>query len=498
LPRDNTCKGGIRISFLNPPFLKKYSRSQRSPAVTKSGTIYYPLWLASATGYAEIHGHQVDLIDAPAAGLESEAVLARVRDFAPRLLVVDTSTASLANDVNFCETVKRVFPQVMILLVGTHVSALPEESLRLCRQVDGVAIGEYEVTVRELADTLANGGTMRNVTGLCLWEGPEPYRTAPRGFLSDLDSLPMVSRMYRRFLRPEHYFNPNALFPMVTITTSRGCPHRCIFCVYPQTMMGHGLRLHSVARVVDELEYIAGAFPEVRSVFFEDDTFPANKKRCLAICEEMLRRGIRLPWTANARVDVDRETLVMMRRAGCRSLCVGFESGSQALLDNMKKRITLEQSRAFMVAARELGILVHGCFIVGLPGETRKTMEETLQLALELALDTAQFYPVMVYPGTEAYRWYAERNLLLTRDFSQWLTPSGLHNTVVRGESLSGPELVGFCDDARRRFYLRPRYLCYKLNQSLRHPGELRRTMKSARTFFSHLLFGSDLNKSVG
>jgi len=488
----------IRIGFLNPPFLRKYSRSQRSPAVTKSGTIYYPLWLASATGYAELHGHQADLIDAPAAGLTREAVLARVSDFAPRLLVVDTSTASIASDVAFCETLKTVVPQAMILLVGTHVSALPEDSLCLSRQVDGVVIGEYEQTVREVADVLAGGGTIRSVAGLCLREGEEPRRTAPRQLLADLDVLPMVSTVYRRFLRPEHYFNPNALFPMVTITTSRGCPHRCIFCVYPQTMMGHGLRLHSVARVVDELEYIAGAFPEVRSVFFEDDTFPATRNRCLAICEEMLRRGIKLPWTANARVDVDRETLVMMRRAGCRSLCVGFESGSQILLDNIRKRITLEQSRTFMAAARELGILVHGCFIVGLPGETRKTMEETLRLAMELSPDTAQFYPVMVYPGTEAYRWYADRDLLLTRDFSQWLTPSGLHNTVVRGEELGARELVAFCDAARRRFYLRPRYLGYKLGQSLRHPEELRRTIKSARTFVRHLLWGSDLEKSAG
>ncbi|OQX17852.1 MAG: hypothetical protein BWK76_09350 [Desulfobulbaceae bacterium A2] len=484
-----------RITFLNPPFLKKYSRSQRSPAVTKSCTIYYPLWLSTAAGYVEQCGHRIDLIDAPAAGMEKDDVLARVRDFAPRLLVVETSTASIYNDATFCDTLKQVVPEATIVLVGTHVSALPEDSMRLSRNVDAVAIGEYDETIREIADTLAAGGELAGIAGLCYWDGQVPRRNVARELLADLDRVPMVSKVYKRFLQPEHYFNPNALFPMVTITTSRGCPHHCIFCVYPQTMMGHRLRLRSVEHVADELEYIAEAFPSVKSVFFEDDTFPANKKRCIAICEEMLRRRIRLSWTANARVDVDRETLAVMRQAGCRSLCVGFESGSQQLLDNIKKRITLEQSLSFMAAARQLGILVHGCFIVGLPGETGETMEATLRFATALRPDTVQFYPVMVYPGTEAYRWYAERNLLLTEDFAQWLTPTGLHNTVIRGETLRPEQLVAFCDHARRSFYLRPGYLMYKLLQVLRHPQELRRTLKSARTFVQHLLFGSDVGK---
>ncbi|MCI5159676.1 MAG: radical SAM protein, partial [Candidatus Electrothrix sp. AUS1_2] len=413
-----------------------------------------------------------------------------------------TSTPSIYNDVNFSEKLKAAMAGAgqknFIVLVGTHVSALPEESLRLSSSVDAVAQGEYDATVRELADALEAGREPETVAGLWLHKGEGDKKiihTGERAAFVDIDQIPFVSSVYKRFLDPHHYFNPNALFPMVTITTSRGCPHRCFFCVYPQTMMGHRLRNRSVENVVDEVEYIIAHFPEVKAIFFEDDTFPANKQRCIAICEEIIRRDIRISWTANARVDLDRETMRIMKKAGCRCLCVGFESGNQQLLDRMKKGITLEQSRTFMEAARKTGILIHGCFMVGLPGETRETMQETLDLAISLQPDAIQMYPVMVYPGTEAYDWYREKGLITSNDFSRWLTPSGLHNTVIQGENLSADELVGFCDEARKKFYLRPGYILYKLVQMLRHPAEIRRTLKSGRTFAKYLFFGSDVQK---
>ena len=483
----------IKAVFINPPFLKNFSRSQRSPAVTKSGTLYYPMWLAYAAAFLEQFGHEIDLIDAPAQGLSKDAVFKRVAAFAPHLVVLDTSTPSIYNDVQFCQELKGAGTNLFVILVGTHVSALPEASMDLNQAVDAVAIGEYDGTIRDLAGALASGGRISEIPGLCYRSSEGPHRTAEREYIDDLDQIPMVSKIYQRFLDVNHYFNPNALFPMVTMTTSRGCPHRCTFCVYPQTMMGHRLRVRSVKNVVDEVEYVANSFPTVKSIFFEDDTFPANKKRCIEICQELIRRGIKIPWTANARADLDAETLFIMKKAGCRCLCVGFESGSQDLLDNIKKRITVEQSKAFMAACRKAGILVHGCFIVGLPGETWQTMGQTLQLAIDLEPDAIQFYPVMVYPGTQAYQWYADRDLISTHDFSQWLTPAGQHNTVIRGEQLSARELVAFCDKARRSFYLRPKYILYKLNQMARHPSEIRRTLKSARTFFIHLVKGSDI-----
>ncbi|WP_420266702.1 B12-binding domain-containing radical SAM protein [Candidatus Magnetominusculus dajiuhuensis] len=482
----------FRITFLNPPYMKKFSRAQRSPAVTKSGTLYYPMWLAYAAGASEMAGFSIDLIDAPADGLDLASVTRRIKTFSPSLVVVDTSTPSIYNDAQICETLKAALPDAFIAVVGTHVSALPQECLRLSPAIDAAAVGEYDYTIAALAEALNNKTPVAAVAGLYFKDGTN---SGPRPAIANLDELPFVSRVYKRFLKMENYFNPNALFPMVTITTSRGCPHECIFCVYPQTLMGHKLRQRSVNNVLDEIEYIISAFDGVKAIFFEDDTFTANRKRCVELSEGIIKRGVKISWTANARATLDYETMGVMRRAGCRSFCVGFESGSQQMLDNIKKRTVIDDMGKFMEAARKAGILVHGCFMVGLPGETKATMAMTLDLAKRLNPDTVQFYPMMIYPGTGAYDWYSERGLLTTKDFSKWLTPAGLHNTVIRTEELSSEELVRFCDNARREFYLRPAYLLYKLRQVITHPRELKRTVKSARTFMKYLLKGSDVRK---
>lgn len=484
----------ININFLNPPFLKKFSRPQRSPAVTKSGTLYYPMWLAYAAALADREGHSIDFIDAPAGGIDMDGLLSRMKGFPPGLIVVETSTPSIFNDIKTCERLREVFPEAFILLVGTHVSALPEETLRLSRSVDAVAIGEYDYTVKEIAEALGDKKDMRHVKGICLWKDDRIVCNAKRPLIDDLDALPFVSSIYKRFLRIENYFNPNALSPMVTITTSRGCPFHCIFCVYPQTMMGHKMRVRSVQNVVDEIEYIVKAFPAAKAIFFEDDTFTAIKQRCLDISQEIIRRGIKISWTANARADLDYETMQIMKKAGCRSFCVGFESGSQKLLDNIKKRVNTAKMVKFMEDAKKTGILIHGCFMVGHPGETQETMRQTLDLAKKLNPDTVQFYPIMVYPGTEAYAWYKEKNLISTDDFSRWITPAGLHNTVIRTDDLSSEELVRFCDYARRSFYLRPGYMLYKAGQMIKGRQEMKRTLKSAKTFIKYLVRGSDIN----
>ena len=483
----------MRILLLNPPFLAKFSRPQRSPAVTKSGTLYFPMWLAYVTGVLGENGFDVDLLDAPADNYSIDDVIGRTKKFQPSLIVLDTSTPSIYNDVAVAGKLKEICPSSFITLVGTHVSALPDETLNIDKRVDAIARYEYDYTLLDLAKTLSTQGNLRNVSGLSFREGNGITHNPARAYIENLDELPFVSKVYKKFLKIENYFNPNALYPMVTITTSRGCPFPCTFCVYPQTLMGRGFRVRSVENVVAEMEYIRENFPQAKAVFFEDDTMTVNKNRCKELAERILQKSVKISWTANARVGLDYETMRIMKKAGCRSFCVGFESGSQKILDNMKKKAKLDEMESFMTNARRAGILIHGCFMAGLPGETKETLQETLELAKRLNPDTVQFYPVMVYPGTEAYAWYKERGLISTSDYKQWITPEGLHNTVISTDTLSSEELVRFCDHARRSFYLRPSYLIYKAIQMLTSPREIRRTFKSARTFFKYLIRGSDL-----
>ena len=457
----------------------------------KSGTLYYPIWLAYATGALEKEGHCVKLIDAPAEKLALDAVLALVRDFKPQLAVLDTSTPSIYSDINVAKEIKRVASDCFIALVGTHVSALPEDTLRLDTCIDAIAIGEYDFTLKELASVVQSKSNLKGVQGLCFRNNGEIIRNTNRAYIKNLDDLPFVSSVYKKHLKIENYFYSITKHPQITIMTSRGCPYQCSFCVYPQTIHGHTYRRRSVPNVIEEFKFIRKEFPQVKEIFIEDDTFTLDKKYCAEFSEKMVSEGINIPWTANSRVDIQEETLRRLKDANCRLLCIGIESGDQAILDNIKKGIKLEQIKEFVKNAKGVGILVHACFMVGNPGETKETLQKTLAFAKELKPDTVQFFPLMVYPGTEAYTWAKENGYLQTQDYSKWLTGEGLHNCVISTPELSSNDLVQFCDDARKSFYLRPRYIFSKIAQIIIHPSESKRILKTAFIFFKYLARGT-------
>lgn len=459
--------------------------------MTKSGTLYYPMWLAYATGVLEQEGFDVRLVDAPAQGKGVEEVSDFARDFRPAMAVLDTSTPSIYNDVKVAAKLKEILPHCTTVLVGPHVSALPEETLELDSSLDVIVRGEYDYTVRDLARAVEKGEDFEDVLGITFRRDGKILHTQDRPLIDDLDKIPFVSKVYERDLNIRDYFYAICQHPEVTIITGRGCPHRCTYCVYPQTFQGRRYRARSPENVVEEFQYISETFTFVKEIFIEDDTFTVDRKRCREICQRLIEAKNRISWTANARADVDFETLRLMKRAGCRLLCVGVESGNQQVLNNIKKGITLGQIRSFFRNAKKAGILVHGCFLVGNKGDNEKTLAETLDFAKELNPDTAQFFPLMIYPGTEAYQWAKQENCVLTEDFSQWVTKEGLHNCVVQMSGLSNADLVAFCDRARREFYIRPAYFVWKLRQVLRHPSEFKRTAKSLKTFVKYLLRGT-------
>ena len=295
----------MNILFLNPPFKGRFSRTSRSPAVTKGGTLYYPIWLAYAAGVAEAAGHEVRLFDAPAEGLELKDCLARLNGFTPGLVVVDTSTPSIYSDVRVAEEVKERFPQAFVILVGTHPSALPKETLSLNPSLDAVAVGEYDYTVRDLAQALEKDQPLEDVAGLVFRRGGELTVNPDRERIEDLDALPFVSSVYKKHLDYRRYFFAAANYPMIMIMTGRGCPFRCFFCVYPQVFHSRRYRARSAANVADEFEYIAAEFPGVREIGLEDDCFTANRRHAREVCEELVRRGNRVKWYCNVRGDLD-------------------------------------------------------------------------------------------------------------------------------------------------------------------------------------------------
>jgi anaerobic magnesium-protoporphyrin IX monomethyl ester cyclase len=231
--------------------------------------------------------------------------------------------------------------------------------------------------------------------------------------------------------------------------------------------------------------------PHVREVGIEDDLFTGDHRRVHEICNRLIDQGNRLGFWCDTRVDLDYETMRLMKAAGCRLLIAGFESADQNALDAIDKGTQTEQGFEFVNSARRAGLLVHGCFVLGNPGETPRTLRATLDYAKKLNPDTAQFFPMMVYPGTRMYQWANENNYVRTRDYSRWLTDDGLHISVVDQPQLPGDDVVRFCDYARREFYLRRKYIFHKLAQSLRNRHEARRNLKAFGRFARFLVRSS-------
>lgn len=490
----------MRVVTLNPPLviagkeMNKFSKDSRSPAVSKGGCVYYPFWLGYATGLLEQEGHNVKLIDAPARGITQEETLQQVRDFHPDLVVVQTVTASFYSDIGFCEKLKTIYPNVFIALSGDHATALPTESVNASNAVDAVVIGELDFTARDLAFALEQEKDLSTVNGL-VWKrstgnGTQVVYNAPREFAlgDDLDKIPFVTQVYKRHLVIEDYFYPSVLYPEVTIWTARGCKYRCTFCKYPQTITGHQYRARSVKNVVDEFEWIKKNLPQVKDIMIEDDTLTQDKERTIALCREVIGRKLKVTWTCNARADLDYETMDWMKKAGCRLMCVGFESGVQEVLNNVKKGTTVGKIREFMKASKQAKMLVHGCFMLGNKGETKETIKKTVAFAKELDPDTAQFFPLMVYPGTEAFEWAKKEGFLTTSNWNEWLLDDGTHNTIISRPGLSAEELVEACDRARLSFYLRPGYIAKRVIHGITHPKEFPRFIKSGFIFYKFLV----------
>lgn len=483
----------MKVFFINPPFKAEYgkfSRESRSPSIGHSGVLYYPLWLIYAAALIEKEGYDIEFLDAPAKLMNSEKSLEYIEPKieGTKLVVLDTSTPSIYHDVEFASKIKKKHPEIFILLVGTHPSATPEETLKINQNIDAVARKEYDNIVRNLAKALETGEELTEVKGISFRKGNEIIHNPDAEYIENLDEIPFASKFIKEHLSVYDYSFPAATFPAIQIFTGRGCPARCNFCVYPQTMHGHKYRTRSEENVVEEMAYIAENFPDVKEIVIEDDTFTIKKERIEKICNLMIEKKLnkRFKWLCNARANLDYETMKLMKKAGCRLIIPGIESFNQEILNNIRKGTTIKQIEEYIKNAKKARLLVHACYMVGNNGETKETMEKTLKAALKFNTDTAQFFPLIPYPGTEAYNW-AKENGYINGKYDEYCNEDGTLNCVLNLPGITSQELVDFCDDARKKYYLRPRYILHRLYIGILHPSDLKRSLKAFGTIKKYL-----------
>lgn len=484
----------FRVCTFNPPFLANYSRQSRSPCVAKSGTIYYSYYLAYAGCALEQAGYEVKHIDSIILEHSREDSLGQVVGSGATLVLVDTSTPSIVNDLEICSELKSRDPQIIVCCVGTFPSKNTDEFFRMNEDlglpVDFALMGEYEESAVELAAYLDSGASISSKIGIVDFRsgsmiGNRESRKTDESFL---DSLPFVSEYYmRHFGREgiERHFYASIQWPYLQILTSRGCPYKCTFCNIPSI---GSYRKRSVESVVAEFLYIQENLPFVKEIFIEDDTFPIDKKRTIELCSTMIAAGVKITWSCNARVNTDRDVLEIMKKAGCRLTCVGFESPDVDGLGSIIKRTNLSQQKEFVREANSVGIKINGCFILGLPGDDAAAMNRTIEYAKELNTNTAQFYPHMLYPGTESYAWAKRNNLITTESWGEWLTDEGFHRSPLSQNNISPDELLKWCDKARLKFYTNPRYLFKAVTQFVFDAGERERILIAGRSFFPLLI----------
>jgi len=469
----------MRTLFLNPPSYEGFDggAGARYQAKREIRSYWYPTWLAQPAAIVP----DSLLVDAPPAGLSLDDVvpLARRHD----LVVLHTSSPTFAGDVKVAEALKGENPSILVCFVGPKVAVEPERSLRSSEAIDLVAREEFDFTVAEIAE----GRPLASIDGISYRGGDDQVVHNPdRAILEDMDQLPFVTPVYKRDLRPEDYAIGYLLHPYLSLYTGRGCRSRCTFCLWPQTVGGHRYRTRSVGKVVEEAALAKRLFPQVKELFFDDDTFTDDRPRAEAIARGLARLGT--TWSCNAKANVPRETLKVLRDNGLRLLLVGYESGNQQVLNNVKKGIKVDRARRFAQDCRDLGITVHGTFILGLPGETKETIQETIRFAREVNPHTIQVSVAAPYPGTELHRQALERGWLPDDgDGAALVSEGGTQLAALSYPHLGHTEILESVDAFYKRFYFRAGKLVEMSAELLRHPEMTGRRLREGGEFVRFL-----------
>jgi hopanoid biosynthesis associated radical SAM protein HpnJ len=468
----------MKTLFLQPPSFDGFDggAGSRYQAKREIKSFWFPTWLAQPA--ALVPGSR--LIDAPPSRTTLAEVITAVQD--RDLVVMHTSTPSFASDVKVAAALKAAKPGLKIGMVGAKVAVQPLESLKQAgAAIDFVARNEFDFTIKEVAE----GKPWADIDGMSYWGADGTIVTnKERATLEDMDQLPFVTQVYKDNLRIEDYFIGYLLHPYVSLYTGRGCKSHCTFCLWPQTVGGHRYRVRSPEHVAEEIRQAKLMFPQVREFFFDDDTFTDNLPRAEAIAKLLGKMGV--TWSCNAKANVPRETLKVLKDNGLRLLLVGYESGNQQILYNIKKGMRIDVAEKFTKDCHELGIKIHGTFILGLPGETKETIEETIQFATRINPHTLQVSLAAPYPGTYLYK-QALENGWLDEANAELIDEHGIQIAPLHYPHLSHAEIFDNVETFYKRFYFRAPKIASIVGEMVMSPQMMKRRLREGVEFFQFL-----------
>jgi hopanoid biosynthesis associated radical SAM protein HpnJ len=470
----------MKTLFLQAPSFDGFDggAGSRYQAKREIKSFWYPTWLAQPA--AMVPGSRV--LDAPADELTVEDALKIAEDY--ELVIIHTSTPSFPTDAKFAELLKARKPDVMIGLVGAKVAVDPSGSLKASKAIDWVGREEFDYTCKEVAERRP----LPEILGLSykLADGTVKHNN-PRPTIEDMDALPFVAPVYKRDLKIPNYFIGYLKHPYISIYTGRGCRSKCTFCLWPQTVGGHRYRVRSAENVIEEVKWIKENMPEVKEVMFDDDTFTdtSNLPRVEAIARGLGKLGV--TWSCNAKANVPYETLKIMKEGGLRLLLVGYESGDDQILHNIKKGLRTDIARRFTEDCRKLGITIHGTFILGLPGETQETIEKTIRFAKEINPHTIQVSLAAPYPGTTLYMQAVENGWLQENDAVNLVNEKGVQLAAISYPHLSKEQIYHGVERFYKQFYFRPSKIWEIVKEMLASWEMMKRRLREGVEFFHFL-----------
>jgi len=491
----------MKVLVANPPWPGPGygARSDvRWPHKRSDKYIEYPIYLSYTVAVIEQAGFEVAFIDAIMDELDIEAFAQKVQDCGPRLALIETSTPSIDFDLETAAAIKRFSPDTFVALLGSHVTYFDQEILAEHPAVDAVVRGEFEYTCADLARALDAGDDLGQVLGLTYRDGAlsgsepgrEVRRNPDRPLFEPLDEMPFPARHivkgegYRAGIYSGGY--PTAM------VSSRGCPYRCTFCLWPDILYGHKFRARSAENVVDEIEQAVRKYGH-DEIYFDDDTFTIDRQRVMDICRLINERGLEkeVEWIAQCRVDtVDREMLEAMKAANCGYILFGVESGSPKMLKKMKKGITLDKVRHAFKLARDVGIKTQAFFLFGMPGETQETIRETIEFAKEINASSTQFAVAIPHPGTALYEECRTNGWLTSEDWADYTAESSLIETPW----LTAEEVEEARIRAYRQYYYRPGFIVGEALR-IRRVADIKRLARGANSVRSRIRFFSQANE---
>ena len=440
-----------------------------------------PLGVLYLASFLEREGVEVKVVDCEIKGYSLKKVVDLVKTEKPSLLCISIMTPQVVSCLKIAHAVKKDC-NTKIVVGGPHISSTLEELFQFTSAIDFLIYGEGEHTLFELYMALKKKRDLNKIDGLIHRKNKKIIKNGSRELISDLDSLPFPNLRLVNIKDYDSYYAKS--LPLTSMISSRGCPYNCTFCDQYATH-GRKLRLRSPKNIVDEIEKNYYEL-SIKQIVFKDSTFTINKSWVKELCNEIKRRGLKLNWTCNSRVDqIDRETLKNLKSSGCYMILFGIESGSQEVLNNINKNIKIQQIRNAVNLCKEYKIETTGYFMVGNPGDNEKTILKSIKLAKELDFDLATFGVTVAYPNTELFNWAVNKKVLTDKKWYMCTDSTKSAGTrTLRGnlnlESFPVNKQANMAKKANIEFYLRPRYILKRLMR-IRNLNGFKRLLKSAK-----------------